>query len=446
MSTTLHELLGRTIDACPCGARHVIPLERAIIGSGAIDAVASLVAPPERNDGPLLLLADPDTYDAAGARVLRVLEGAGLRTDALIAMDHPHADDVTIAALETRIARAPRGVLAVGAGTIGDIGKTIAGRLRVPLVTVGTAASMNGFASTIAALTLGGLKSTVPAPCPIAVVLDTDVLARAPRTMTAAGFGDLMSKPVSGADWVLSGLLVGERVCPTALALADDAVTRARRAAEAIGRAEPEALGTLAEALVISGLSMAVAGASSPASGGEHLISHYLDMSAQGWARPSRLHGEQVAVATLVSASLYERLRAHGPPAEFDPSPDDESESTLRTMHAHLDARALDAVLAETRAKAEARPTRDERRARLRERWAEIWAVLDRQLAPVEGLRDALRAAGAPTRAAEIDVPATMLEQTLVRARHIRRRFTVLDAAFDTGRLAEWATSIASTV
>lgn len=446
MRTPLRDILGATLPPCPCGVRHEIPLREAVIGRDALSAVPEVVARQAPGAEPLLLLADPDTHDAAGASVASLLRADGATVIEHVTHREPHADDATIEALDGAMRGVARGLVAVGAGTIGDLGKTLAERRGIPLVTVGTAASMNGYASTIAALTLGGLKATVSVHSPRAVILDTRVLVGAPPRMTAAGFGDLMSKPVSGADWVLSGLVTNERVCPTALAIADDAVRNARARAADIGRGDVDALAVLAEALVVSGLSMVVAGASSPASGGEHLLSHYLDMSESGWQRPARLHGEQVAVGTLASLAIYRALRAGGPPQPAGVIPVDEPESVLRAMHAHLAPAALEAVLGESRLKANAAPSRAERRAAMTRRWSEIWTALDAQLLAARGLEEDLRAAGAPTRAADIGVAPERVRRLVLGARHMRKRYTVLDFAFDLGELEAIADAIASSL
>ena len=64
---------------------------------------------------------------------------------------------------------------------------------------------------------------------------------------------------------------------------------------------------------MLSGLAMSVAGSSSPASGGEHLISHFIDMTAHAYDLPYDFHGCQVGVGTLTTAFIYEKLKALDP-------------------------------------------------------------------------------------------------------------------------------------
>ena len=432
LPASLAPWLDRPDEGCSCGRIHQVPITRLGVGPGLIDAVPDYLPRPAAG-GDLLLLADPDTWQAAGEKVARTLRAAGHRLFEQVLPAAPRADDVTLADLLRTLPCTPGWIIAVGSGTIGDLGKLLADRTGAQLCTVATAASMNGYASSIAAFTRRGLKITLPMAPPRVIVVDTQVLAAAPSRLGAAGFGDLLSKPLSGADWKLSHLLLGEAICPTALQVADDAVRRARRDAAGIASGEPAAYGTLIEALLLSGISMSIAGASSPASGGEHLLSHYLDISAEGWARPPRLHGEQVAVGTLVCARLYAFLRAAGPPA--GPPPSEEDDDALRILHAHLPAEALEALLAEARAARQQKPDRMARLTRLQEGWERIWHTVDEQLGDAAGLERDLATAGCPTRFSQIDVDPSLAGQLLRRARHMRRRYTVLDLAADLGRL-----------
>ena len=417
-----------------------------LYGAGVLDGVAEAIGREVGPRAPLLLLADPDTFAAAGARVVRDLAVAGHPLRGAVFPAAPHADDAALAWLRERLGAegAPAAVVAVGAGTLNDLGKAIAAELEVPLVTVATAASMNGYLSPIAALTVGGLKLTVPAAPARVLVLDLDVLAAAPPRLAAAGFGDVCSKPVSGADWVLASWLLDEPLCPTALSVADDAVARARAVAAGIGRGERDAMAVLAEALLLSGISMMLAGTSSPASGGEHLVSHYLDMSEAGWKRAPFLHGEQVAVGTRASLALYRRLFEAGGRADPEAAaPVEPPGPAFDALHAHLGGAARTELGREAAAKRELAGGRAARAARAAGAWREIAARLEPQLAGSGGIEDALAAAGVPARFDAIGVTRPRAEHVLRAARHLRRRYTVLDLACDLGRLDPWAAEIA---
>jgi glycerol-1-phosphate dehydrogenase [NAD(P)+] len=446
--------LEEPIEGCACGRDHPVGLERVLVGAGALDEVTSLLPAPSRLDGPVLLLADPNTYDAAGMAVSRRLRLAGHRVIEAIAGRRSgsgslgcalRADDEALESLASALDCRPAKLVAVGSGTINDLGKALSEDTGVGLVTVGTAASMNGYASSIVALTIGGLKVTRAAASAEALLFDTNVLAAAPPRLNRAGFGDLVSKPVSGADWVLSSWLFGEDLCPTALSMADEAVARARRRAEGIGRGDAEALVALVEALVLSGLSMTIAGASSPASGGEHLISHYLDISGEEVGGENvHLHGEKVAVGTLASLELYRRLREAGPPPKSGKGPPEESAEEIASRHGRLSPAAREALVAQALAKASRAPRRKERRRIVAARWKEMWEVIDPQLAGSARLEQDLVKAGVPHTFAGIGIDRERAAELIRLARHMRNRYTVLDLAADLGRLDGWSGEIAA--
>ncbi|MFN7964932.1 MAG: iron-containing alcohol dehydrogenase [Acidobacteriota bacterium] len=441
LTESIDRLLGAPIEGCACGRLHRPATGRVALGPGLIDSVNDLLPVELPRNAALLVLADSDTESAAGRRVIERLRAGGRTVREAILPRHPHADDITVASLRhTSVAAGasiPDAVIAVGSGTIGDIGKALAFEWQRPLVTVGTAASMNGYTSPIVALTVNGLKRTLPSKPPRVLVLDTEVLANAPARMTRAGFGDLISKPVSGADWMLSHWLGFDSLCPTALSLADEAVSAARTCAAGIGRADRDAVGTLAAALVVSGFAMDVAGMSSPASGGEHLISHYLDISAHGWQREPWLHGEQVAVGTALSLALYARLRALGASRASDAAPLDEDDDEVRRLHAHLDPGARHELVQQAAAKRLRVPQRGARRALYAARWDELWATLDTQLSASDGLHHDLALAGVNTRFDGIAVTPAQAQHTARYARHMRDRYTVLDFAADLGVAAD---------
>ncbi len=403
--------------ALPADAAAVLP-EEVLIGRGVRGALADAVK--RHVGGEPLLVGDPDTLAAAGPLDLphRLLDLG----------PHPHADDETVEHLRAARGDAP-GYVAVGSGTVNDLCKRAAALDGVPFVVLGTAASMNGYASGIAAILSDGLKTTVPARPARAVILDTDILAAAPARLAQAGLGDLLSKPVSDSDWWLADQLEGTGYSTLPGQVVDRAVDAAAAAAAGIAARDPEAHGKLGEALTLSGVAMVVAGSSAPASGGEHLLSHLWDMEAIAAGRETRLHGAQVGVTTLISAALYQALVALEAP-DFTPPPAwAEEEARVRREFGGLAA----AILPQTKRK-QARA--GDRIDILRDRWPEVQKRLaGRAIPSPEALRATLKAAGAPASLADLDEPRANAARIFRLARDIRDRVTVLDLAFEVGLL-----------
>ena len=159
-----------------------------------------------------LLLCDPNT--ASIARECSNLLEAANQPSRLVILEPPHdhedvvCDEETIASLVTFLNASEQfHPIAIGAGTINDIAKMASFRTQRPYVVVPTAASMNGYTSTIAAVLADGVKRTLPCHQPIAIFADIDVVRNAPDRLNRAGFGDLLSKPFSNVDWLLSHLI-----------------------------------------------------------------------------------------------------------------------------------------------------------------------------------------------------------------------------------------------
>ena len=72
---------------------------------------------------------------------------------------------------------------------------------------------MDGYASTGAAMILDGMKVTVSAGVPTAILADTEVLKDAPMDMIQAGYGDIVGKYSALNDWRLSQIVNGEYFC-----------------------------------------------------------------------------------------------------------------------------------------------------------------------------------------------------------------------------------------
>lgn len=441
-------LLGAT-ESCTCGRIHAVATREVVIGTGAAQRVGE-VAARHAHGRTGAVVADETTWDVLGAHVADQLDAG--RNLARVILQPPagatmlHADDACLALLRDHLPAEVDFIACVGSGTLNDLTKLAATALRVPSICVATAPSMNGYPSAIAAISRGGIKLTEPCEPPVAIICDTETLAGAPAEMIQAGLGDLLSKTTSSADWLMAHLVCGEYYCERPVAVVARAEAQCLARAAAIGRREPDAVEVLATGLIQSGISMAMAGSSSPASGSEHLISHYWDMTAEARGRAPDLHGRQVAVATVLVARMYERLREitlGKVDVEALVACAPRADDLRRQSRAHFEpligaeaAREVGRMALAKRADGDA----------LRRRLAVIaddphafWARLTPGLRPTQELIAAYRAGGVPTRAPEVGVPREELRDALIYARHIRDRYTVLDLAADLGLLEDLA-------
>lgn len=397
--------------------------EEILIKSGAIQMLPDIV---RRHVGErFFCLSDPHTWAAASAEMDLAQEfGEAMLHQQL--SEHPHGDIAYLDQLLTSEEEVD-GFVAVGSGTICDMVKYLAAKTGKPCVVLGTAASMNGYASGIAALMDSNLKITVPAIPPRAIVLDTRILCQAPMEMSKAGFADLISRSVSMTDWWMSDRLEGGGYDDLPARIVDPAIQNAAENVPELPMRTVGAFESLAKALVLSGVSMAVAGSSAPASGGEHLISHLWDMQALAEGRPLRLHGAQVGVATCLSAALYEKLLAIETPDFISPPDWETEEERIRKEHGPL----AEVVLPQAKSKWD---RAESRLVALRAQWPSIREeLLSREAVRLARIRELLDLAEAPDTLARLDIYREDAARTLRLARDIRERYTVLDLAFELG-------------
>ncbi|MEJ7839814.1 MAG: iron-containing alcohol dehydrogenase, partial [Thermomicrobiales bacterium] len=252
----------------------------------------------------LAVVMDEATQDVLGDRVCGSLATA-FDVDQIVLGDHPHPDMQNVSLVIEATSEADA-LIAVGSGSINDITKYAAHLTRRPFAVFGTAPSMNGYTSVSAAITDRGLKQSLPATLAKGVFLDLDVMAAAPKRLIAAGFGDSMARSTAQTDWLLANLILGTPYREAPFMLLRDDEQALIEHAESLIHFDITSIELLIRTLVLSGLGMTLCGGSYPASQGEHLIAHYLDM--RGDDLPPAHHGEHIAITTLTMARLQADL------------------------------------------------------------------------------------------------------------------------------------------
>lgn len=295
-------------QACDCGNHHYsIPIEKIRIGNSVYQELAAYVN--DRGFKHAVLIADENTFQAAGKNLSDQIKGNSISLSiSIIKPDENNdvvADEKSLVQALLDIPEETDVVIAVGAGTLHDIARFCSTKVKVPFISVPTAPSVDGFTSMGAPIIVRGFKTTFQMNAPIAVFADLSVLNLSPRKMVAAGFGDMLAKFTSLADWKFGHLVKGEPYCPLVASITREALGSCLEKAEKIAEADEEGIQILMEALIKSGLAMLLFGQSHPASGGEHHLSHYWEMDFLQKKRPAVLHGAKVGVSTALLAEVY---------------------------------------------------------------------------------------------------------------------------------------------
>ncbi|MEZ0069425.1 glycerol-1-phosphate dehydrogenase [NAD(P)+] [Streptacidiphilus sp. MAP12-20] len=284
------------------------------IRSGALDHLGEVLANPG--------------IAASGRIAVAVSNGSGAAMQQRLAPQLPDASWFSVAdgTLDAAVTLADQvggghydALVGLGGGKIIDVAKYSAARVGLPVVAVATNLAHDGLCSPVSTLDNDAGRGSYGVPSPIGMIVDLDVIRQAPARYVAAGIGDVLSKISAIADWELSQRVNGESVDGLAAAMARTSGETLLRHPGTI--ADNDFLVTLAETLVMCGISMSVAGSSRPASGACHEINHALDI-----LYPTRKaqHGEQcglgAAFATYlrgdlpVAGQMVQALRHHGLP------------------------------------------------------------------------------------------------------------------------------------
>ena len=287
---------------CSCGRTHEMATEFCLIESGCLKAV-DVYMKEYGLQGYAVAVYDENTYLATADRHPLVDKEVVLPAKDL------HANEHGVALLLEKLPKETEIIIAIGAGTIHDITRYCAYKRNIDFVSCPTAASVDGFCSSVAAMTWEGCKKTLTAVAPKIVVADLDIIINAPIRLAKSGFGDMIGKYVSLTDWKIGNLLTGEFYCDTIAELTRQATENVLASSEGIASGDVNAYEKLMYGLLISGLAMQMMGNSRPASGAEHHISHFIEMNPPLIENSSdALHGEKVGVGTLLAIKEYRRL------------------------------------------------------------------------------------------------------------------------------------------
>jgi len=289
---------------CSCGMVHSCAIKDVRIGTGALEAVPELVAAYNR----VLLVADTNTYAHCGSRVEELLGGKLESTLTYVREGLLVPNEEAIAEMEEKLTVHTDLIVGIGSGVIQDLCKYVSFQRKLPYHIIATAPSMDGYASKGAAMIIGNMKVTYNAHVPEVIVGDLDILKTAPMEMIQSGYGDILGKYSCLNDWKLSRVVNGEYFCQEVYDLTYEMLLKTRDLGGKLRSREPEAIGTLMEALVGVGIAMAYVGNSRPASGSEHHLSHFFEITGLLNDEPYFMHGTDVVFSTVYTQKLREEL------------------------------------------------------------------------------------------------------------------------------------------
>lgn len=315
---------------CSCGRKHFLDIDKIVMGQGVISRLPEILSDYVKEK--IYILCDQNTYRAAGRKVKEVLEDADFQVKCTVLDSGDQIlipDEKAVGKMFMELEAGTGMIVAVGSGTLNDMAKYMSSRTKIPYTIVCTAPSMDGYASSGAPLMNGGRKISYTATLAYTIVGDTDVMKEAPMRMILAGYGDIIGKLTCLADWRLSHELTGEYYCETIVKLVQKAIQKVVDHRKGLEQRQEEAVRYLIEALTLTGVAMGLAGNSRPASGAEHMLSHYWEMKVIARGENPELHGIKVGIATPVIAEVFDEMQDLLPESVKEMAPSADQIKTL---------------------------------------------------------------------------------------------------------------------
>lgn len=425
---------------CNCGKDHICALEELIVGSGVISRTPDVLK--KRGIIRPFLLADRNTFFAAGEKLCRLLEKSSISYSKYVFNeDSLEPDESAVGAAVMHFDTKCDAVIAIGSGVIGDIAKILANTASLPYMIVATAPSMDGYASASSSMAMDGVKVSLASKCPEVIIGDIDILKNAPEEMLISGLGDMLAKYISIAEWRISSLITGEYYCEEIAELVRSSLKQCTDNKDGLLKRDAAAVEAVFRGLVIAGAAMSLAGASRPASGVEHYFSHVWDMRALSFNTGGASHGIQCAIATLLSARLYERIAEIIPDVKKAKSYVEgfsypEWADELREFIGK-GAEAMIALEAK-----EGKYSVEKHASRIDtivKKWGELKAIINGEIpkaCEIEKILDSIKCPKSPK---DIGIDVSALPMTFKATKDIRDKYVLSRLAFDLGIIDELA-------
>lgn len=291
-------------EKCSCGQKHELLTEHIVSEKGAAKQLVRYVK-ENYNGHQTLVICDENTEKFADPiskelSSLKYVHKAGA-----------HANETETEKLTEYInscTTLPSVMIACGSGSIHDITRFCAYKAGIPFISFPTAASVDGFVSSVAAMTMYGQKLTYPSAAPKALFADPDIYSSAPARLTASGVGDVIGKITALFDWKTANLIVEEHICPQIYSMMKNALNTIISAVKTEDITSVSFAEKVMNGLILSGLAMQLQGNSRPASGSEHHMSHFWEMHVIN-DETDALHGEKVGIGTILILDMLKKKR-----------------------------------------------------------------------------------------------------------------------------------------
>ena len=424
-------------EKCCCDKSHNLVIPKIIVKSGAtLDLPAIL---KDYGVKKAQIIADVNTFAVAGEKVVEILKLNNFKYSLYVfGSKELEPDEKAIGSAIMHFDNSCDIVISVGSGVINDIGKIVANVSKLPYVIVGTAPSMDGYASATSSMSMDGLKVSLPSKCADVIIGDIEILKNAPMKTLQAGLGDMLAKYVSIAEWRIANEITGEYYCERVAELIRMALKRCVDNAKGLLNRDENAVKAVFEGLVIGGIAMAFAGVSRPASGVEHYFSHVWDMRGLEFGVKVDLHGIQCAIGTNIASGLYEKVLKINPNKEkaLNYAKNFDFNAWAKELKEFLGSGANAMIVQEEK---EGKYNLEKHAKRLDiiiSKWDKICEIIRTEIPTQKQIQDILDVIGAPKTAKEVGIDCDLFT-TFKATKDIRDKYVLSRLVWDLGVIDE---------
>ena len=376
-----------------------------------------------------LVISGENSFKAFGEKVLKSLRNNNLDFDINILKKYESSR--TFATNLSLSSKEYENIIVIGSGSLIDLCKFVSFKNNQNLIVFCSSLTAAATTSTVS-LTNDGVKETIKSKIAQSIIIDLDNLRMAPLRLLRSALGDVLCRSTCQIDWLTSHLFLSTEYDETPFALQYEDERLLLDNSYKILEGDYDTLAALSRMTLLNGIAAIIIGSTHAGSMGEHLISHYIDMF-MGEKHPGTLHGEQVAVTTLLLSKIQNQIINFSDTLVFK-----KLNITDNNFRELFGDKIFNQMYEQFKKKYFDGEKLDNLNNLLEKKWPEQKTILKKHLLPTESIEKALKNCGAPTNNVELRIPNNFYNLAIKNSFLLRDRFSYLDVANYTNTLSDY--------
>ena len=376
-----------------------------------------------------LVISGENSFKAFGEKVLKSLRNNNLDFD--INILKKYESSLTFATNLSLSSKEYENIIVIGSGSLIDLCKFVSFKNNQNLIVFCSSLTAAATTSTVS-LTNDGVKETIKSKIAQSIIIDLDNLRMAPLRLLRSALGDVLCRSTCQIDWLTSHLFLSTEYDETPFALQYEDERLLLDNSYKILEGDYDTLAALSRMTLLNGIAAIIIGSTHAGSMGEHLISHYIDMF-MGEKHPGTLHGEQVAVTTLLLSKIQNQIINFSDTLVFK-----KLNITDNNFRELFGDKIFNQMYEQFKKKYFDGEKLDNLNNLLEKKWPEQKTILKKHLLPTESIEKALKNCGAPTNNVELRIPNNFYNLAIKNSFLLRDRFSYLDVAHYTMTLSDY--------